>query len=269
MATSLILCGAAGRMGRRITALAAEDPEVEVVAAVEAEGSPLLGQDIGELAGIGAIGVEIGDSYGAVADSDCVTLDFTIAEAAMGTVRIAAAVEAPILIGTSGLTISDREEVEGLAENMPTIVAANTSLGVNVLVSLVEDAVRRLGDGFDCELVELHHNKKKDSPSGTAFALAEAAAVAKGLDPAKALRLAREGLVGEREADEIGVVALRGGDNPGEHTVMLVGMGERIELVHRTISRDCFASGAIRAAKWLDGKEPGLYSMRDVVGIAD
>lgn len=141
------------------------------------------------------------------------------------------------------------------------------SVGVNALLGLVAEAVKRLGPAFDVEIVELHHNKKKDAPSGTAIALAEAAAQAASLDPAKALTLAREGLTGERRPGEIGVVALRGGDNIGEHTVMLIGTGERVELVHRASSRDCLAAGAVRAGAWLYGKPPGLYSMRDVLGL--
>ena len=143
----------------------------------------------------------------------------------------------------------------------------NMSLGVNVLLDLVSDAVRRLGPDFDCEIVELHHGRKKDAPSGTALALADAAARAAGLDPDKDLVLAREGLVGERSDREIGVVALRGGDAAGEHTVMLLGTGERIELTHRASSRDCFAAGAVRAAVWLSGQRPGMYGMRDVLGL--
>jgi 4-hydroxy-tetrahydrodipicolinate reductase len=141
------------------------------------------------------------------------------------------------------------------------------SVGVNVLLALVGDAVRRLGPAFDLEIGEVHHNRKKDAPSGTALALAEAAAAGAGLDPATSFRLSREGLVGERRAGEIGIVALRGGDNVGEHTVMLLGSGERVELSHRASSRDCLAIGAVRAGVWLFGKPPGLYSMQDVLGL--
>ncbi len=261
----IVVCGAAGRMGRRIVALAQEAADIEVVGAVEAAGNALIGRDVGEIAGVGPIGVAIGDDLAVVAGPQTVILDFTIAEASVNNVRVAADKQAPIVIGTSGLSRTERDEIAGLAARMPTIVAANTSVGINVLLTLVQEAIARLGDGFDCEILELHHNKKKDAPSGTAVALAEAAAGAAGIDPADALVLSREGVVGERRTDEIGVVALRGGDAVGEHTVMLVGKGERLELTHRMASRDCLAAGAMAAARWLAAKKPGLYSMQDVI----
>jgi 4-hydroxy-tetrahydrodipicolinate reductase len=262
----IIMSGAAGRMGRRIVALASAHPDAEIVAALEAPGSDLLGKDIGELAGIGRLGVAVSDDYAAVAAPGTVTLEFTAPSPTMEHVRVAAASGAGIVIGTSGLSRADRDEIESLAPSMPTLFAPNMSIGLTVLQSLVADAVRRLGSDFDCEIVEIHHNKKKDSPSGTAIALAEAAARARGLDPEKALLTARSGMVGERTSEEIGVMALRGGDNVGEHTVMLVGAGERVELVHRAASRDCLASGAVRAALWLAGRGPGYYTMQDVIG---
>lgn len=261
----IIMSGAAGRMGRRIIALATEHPDAQIVAALEAPGSPELGRDAGELAGIGALGIAVTDDFAAVAKPGTVTLEFTAAGPTMEHVRIAAAQGAAIVVGTSGLDRPQRDEIEVLSAKMPTIIAANMSVGLNVLLSLVGDAVARLGDGFDCEIVEIHHNKKKDAPSGTAIALAEAAAEALGVDPDAAMTTAREGLVGERRPQEIGVVALRGGDNVGEHTVMLVGQGERVELVHRASSRDCLAGGAVRAAVWLGRREAGLYSMQDVI----
>jgi 4-hydroxy-tetrahydrodipicolinate reductase len=265
MAADIVMCGAAGRMGRRIIALAADDPEARIVAALEAPGSPLLGRDAGEVAGIGSIGVPITDDAAAAIRAGTVTLDFTHADVVMGNVRLAAAAGAAIVVGTSGLPLSEREEIGRLASAMPCMIAPNMSVGVNVLLALVEDAVRRLGPDFDCEIVEIHHNRKKDAPSGTAVALAEAAARAAGADPQRDIVTERSGMVGERRKGEIGVMALRGGDNIGEHTVMLVGQGERVELVHRASSRDCLAGGALRAARWLAGKPAGLYSMRDVV----
>jgi 4-hydroxy-tetrahydrodipicolinate reductase len=261
----LVVCGAAGRMGRRIIALAAEDVRVRVVGAIEARGHPAVGADAGELAGIGACGVRIGDDLEAAAGPGTVIVDFTTAEASLSHLRVAAKKHAPIVIGSTGFTPEQRAEAERLANGTATLIAANMSLGVNVLLGLVEEAARRLGPAFDCEIFELHHGRKKDAPSGTALALAEAAARGKSLDPEKSLRYAREGMTGERPRDEIGVVALRGGDAVGEHTVMLIGAGERVELTHRATSRDCLASGAIHAAAWLAGRRAGSYSMRDVL----
>ncbi|MFT4572151.1 MAG: 4-hydroxy-tetrahydrodipicolinate reductase [Hyphomicrobiaceae bacterium] len=262
----IIMSGAAGRMGRNIIALAHAHPDADVVAALESQGNPTLGTDAGILAGVGPISVNIGDDYAAVAVPGTVTLEFTAPDATMEHVRVAAAAGAGIVVGTSGLSREQRDELETLSKNMPTLFAPNMSIGLNVLLSLVADAASRLGSDFDCEIVEIHHNKKKDSPSGTAIALAEAVAAARGLDPDRALVTARQGMVGERDRDEIGVVALRGGDNAGEHTVMLVGAGERVELTHRAASRECLAAGAVRAALWLAGQGPGLYSMQDVIG---
>ncbi len=262
---SLIVCGAAGRMGRCIIALASQRPDLEVKAAIEAPGHPAVGSDAGDVAGAGSLGVAVGDDLAAVISPQAVCLDFSSAEASLANMRLASDQTAPIVIGSTGFSPAQQEEAEKLATGMPTIMAANVSLGINVLLELVGQAVRRLGPGFDCEIVEIHHNRKKDAPSGTALALAEAAALAGGQNPEDSLVLARQGMVGARTESEIGVVALRGGDTAGEHTVMLAGAGERLELTHRALSRDCLASGAIRAAIWLTGRPAGLYSMQDVL----
>ncbi|MFP6598898.1 MAG: 4-hydroxy-tetrahydrodipicolinate reductase [Deltaproteobacteria bacterium] len=261
----LIVCGAAGRMGKRIIALAYQDPRFTVVGATEAASSPVLGQDAGTVAGTEALGVEIGQDLASAGEPGAVCLDFTSAEASLENMRTAADKGLAIVVGSSGMDAGQRAEAESLATTMPTLIAANVSRGVAVLSELVGSAVGMLGKDFDCEIVELHHNQKKDSPSGTALALAERAAEASGANPAKDLVTARQGTVGARPSGEIGVVALRGGDSAGEHTVMLVGNGERIELVHRATSRDCLALGALSAAAWLAGKPAGLYSMRDVL----
>ncbi len=250
-------------MGRRIVALANGDPRFTVAAAVERAGHPDMGRDAGELAGIGPIGVALGQSL----CEDGMIVDFTSAEASIEHLRWAADHGRPIVVGSTGFSPEQRREAERLAAHMPTLMAPNMSVGVNVLLSLVEDAVSRLGPGFDCEVVELHHGRKKDAPSGTALALAEAAARARGLDPEQALVCGRAGITGERPADQIGVAALRGGDAVGDHTVLLIGTGERLELTHRASSRDCLATGALEACAWLAGKPAGLYSMRDVIGV--
>jgi 4-hydroxy-tetrahydrodipicolinate reductase len=259
-------------MGRRIVALACEDDRFAVAGAVEAAGNAALGRDAGETAGAERLGVAIvGELAAAIAGArgggaQPVIVDFTTAEASLAHLHEAARSKTAIVVGSTGFTREQRAQVEAVARSMPTLLAPNMSTGVNVLLSLVEDAVRRLGPDFDCEIFEVHHGRKKDSPSGTALALAESAARAAGLDPATALRTVREGLVGERPKKEVGVFGLRGGDAVGDHTVMLIGAGERLELTHRASSRDCLATGALRAAAWITGKGAGLYSMRDVVG---
>jgi len=267
----LIVLGAGGRMGRRIVALAEAGTDARIAAAVEIPGSQLVGKDAGEVAGIAALGVAIVADFPAAAasaGSGAVAVDFTQPEAALDHARQAASLCTPIVIGTTGLSREQRDELEALASRTALLLSANMSVGVNVLLGLVGEAVRRLGPSFDIEIAELHHNKKRDAPSGTALALAEAAAEAAGLDPASSFMLGRQGMPGERSRGEIGIVALRGGDNVGEHTVMLLGTGERVELVHRAFSRDCLAAGAVRAGAWLHGKPPGLYSMKDVLGLA-
>jgi len=261
----IVVCGAAGRMGRRIVALAAEDARVRVVGAIEARGNATVGKDAGTLAGTGASGVKVGDDLAAIASPGAVIVDFTSAESSLGHLRVAAGKRAPIVIGSTGFTAAQRTEAERLAAGTATLIAPNMSLGVNVLLGLVEEAAHRLGPAFDCEIVELHHGRKKDAPSGTALALGEAAARGKGLDAKQAFRLERAGMTGERPRGEIGIFALRGGDAVGDHTVFFAGTGERVELTHRATSRDCLASGALHAAVWLAGRKAGLYSMRDVL----
>jgi 4-hydroxy-tetrahydrodipicolinate reductase len=268
MATDVIVCGAAGRMGRLLVSLGHAHAEITIAAAVEPPGTAAVGRDAGEIAGIARIGVPITDSLAAVARRDRVILDFTAPQAAVADLRIAVDTGAAIVIGTTGFDPAEEREVLALGARTRTIVAPNMSLGINVLLGLVRQAARALGPSFDVEIVELHHRYKKDAPSGTALALARAAADALARPfPASGV-FARHGQVGERGPTEIGVQALRAGDAAGEHTVLFGGIGERIELTHRAQSRECFAAGALRAARWLAGQPNGLYSMADVLGLA-
>jgi len=261
----IVVAGAAGRMGRRIVALADADTRVRVVGALELPGHEAIGADVGAVAGVGESGVSIADELGSQLAPGRVVVEFSSPQASLSHLRETAASATAMVIGTTGFSEEERAEAERLAKQAPTLIAPNMSLGVNVLLGLVEDAAKRLGEAFDCEIVELHHNRKKDAPSGTALALAAAAARGKGLDPDADILTQRSGLVGERPQREIGVLALRGGDAAGDHTVMLLGNGERLELSHRASSRDCLAAGAISAALWLAGRPAGLYSMRDVI----
>ncbi len=268
MATELIICGAAGRMGRMLISLAAQSSELRLAGAVEAAGVAALGSDAGEVAGVGRLGVPISSDYAPLARPTAVTLDFTNAEAALEHLRIAVDSGAPIVIGSTGFDAAQQAELERLGPQTRSVISPNMSVGVNVLLGLVGAAARALGDAFDPEIIEIHHRMKVDAPSGTALSLARAAAEALGRDLQRHGVYGRQGLVGKRTDDEIGVMALRGGDAIGDHTVMFVGMGERLELTHRAQSRECLARGALRAAQWLAQQiQPGRYSMADVLGL--
>jgi 4-hydroxy-tetrahydrodipicolinate reductase len=253
-------------MGRLLVNEIRRSSEAVLAAAIEAPGHPAVGRDAGEVAGGSPLGVVVGTDYAAVASPDTVTLDFTVAEAALDHLRTAAERGAAIVVGTTGFTPAMREEAERIATATRTIIAPNMSVGVNVLLRLVAEAARLLGPGFDPEIVELHHRQKIDAPSGTALALAEAIARALGRDPSRGAIYGRQGAVGPRKDDELGVLAVRGGDAIGDHTVYFLGLGERLELTHRAQSRECLARGAVRAGIWLSRQaRPGLYSMADVL----
>jgi len=234
--------------------------------AVEAAGNPTVGQDAGDVAGVGSLGVPIQDDFAALARPGNVALDFTSAEAAVAHLRLAVQGQSPIVIGSTGFTPALQAELDDLAPRTRCVVAPNMSVGIAVLQGLVREAARALGDAFDPEIVEMHHRLKVDAPSGTALALARTVADATGRDLTRDAVYGREGLVGKRRAGELGVLALRGGDVVGDHTVIFAGLGERIELTHRAQSRECLARGAIRAGCWLVGQPLGRYGMHDVLG---
>lgn len=263
----LVVCGAAGRMGRAITALIAAEPKARLAAAIEAAGNPTLGEDAGVLAGGAPLGVKVTADYAAAATANTVTLDFTSPAATLDHLRAAVANGAGIVIGTTGFSGDEQRELDELAPKTRSVVAANMSVGVNVLLTLVERAAAALGGSFDPEIVEVHHRLKVDAPSGTALALGRAVAAGLGRNFERSARLAREGIVGKRTDEEIGIVALRGGDVIGDHTVVFAGIGERLELSHRAQSRDCLARGALRAGLWLADKPVGRYAMRNVLGL--
>jgi len=267
MPTNVIVCGAAGRMGKLLVSVIHEHAETRLVGAVEMPEHWALGKDAGEVAGIGAIGVKVTADYAALATPDTVTLDFTLPGAALKHLLIAAASGAAIVIGTTGFSAEQRAEAEKIAPQTRALIAPNMSVGVNVLLKVVADVAKILQDGFDPEIMEIHHRFKMDAPSGTALALGRAIAMAQGKDFERQAKLAREGITGQRSDEEIGIVALRGGDAVGDHTVVFAGFGERLELTHRAQSRECLARGAVRAALWLPQQKPGLYAMKDVLGL--
>nr|WP_202320219.1 4-hydroxy-tetrahydrodipicolinate reductase [Archaeoglobus neptunius] len=252
--------GAAGRMGRLVVKNAFEKG-LDIAQAFDIRE---VGKDAGELAGIGKIGVSIQDDITRL-DAD-VLIDFTIAEAAIKNAEVAAEKGVKIVIGTTGFTDEQKKRLEKLSERIPMIVSPNFSLGVNVFWKIVEFAANFLSE-WDTEIVELHHRHKRDAPSGTAMRLAEILKVvkkAKGEDVN--IKTCREGIA--PRGKEIGVFGVRGGDVVGEHTVFFFGNGERVEITHRAMSRECFASGAVEAAKWLfNVSNPGLYTMNDVLGF--
>ncbi len=265
--TRVAVTGAAGRMGGRIITLITEAEGLEVAGAVEAPGHPKIGEDAGYVAGCGDLGVKISGSLEeALADAD-VLIDFTWPEVTLANISVCEKLGKKMIVGTTGLTPEQREIIFKAAENIPVVFAPNMSVGVNVCFKILKDIAATLGDGFDVEIVELHHNKKKDSPSGTAVRMGEIVADALDRDYNKVANYHREGMCGERTPEEIGMQTVRGGDIVGEHTVYFVGMGERIELTHRAMSRDMFARGAIRAAGWIHDKGPGLYDMQKVLGL--
>ncbi len=265
----IAVSGAAGRMGKRIITLCHEHPDVEVSGALEAAGHPDLGRDAGECAGIGTLNVPIVDSVTEMLKDADVLIDFSSPEASIANVKAAAETGKAIVVGTTGFSEEQRDIITKAGSNTRCLIAPNMSMGVNLLFKLVDSVSRALGDGYDIEIVEAHHRMKKDSPSGTANKLAEIIAAALGRDLGTVGVHGRQGLVGERKPDEIGIMAVRGGDIVGDHTVMFITNGERIELTHRAHSRNAFAKGAVQAALWLVSQSNGLYDMHDVLGLKE
>jgi len=263
----IAVTGAAGRMGGRIIHAVKETPGIELAGAVERAGHPLIGEDAGSVAGCGPNGVAISGSLEEALAAADVLIDFTFPETTLANAEVCARLGKMMVVGTTGMTPAQREQLAGAAQKVPIVFAPNMSVGVNLCFKLLKDVAATLGDAFDVEIVELHHNKKKDSPSGTAVRMGEVVAEALGRDYDKVANYHRQGMCGERTKEEIGMQTVRGGDIVGEHTVYFIGMGERIEITHRAMSRDMFARGAARAARWLNGKGPGLYDMQDVLGL--
>jgi 4-hydroxy-tetrahydrodipicolinate reductase len=262
-----VVAGAAGRMGKRLVALLREDGRFQVTGAVERAGHPDLGRDAGEVAGTGPLGVTIVDSFEQALAGAQVALDFTAPAAAMEHLEAASRLGVAMVVGTTGLSEADLARARELAKKIPCVQSPNMSVGVNVLYGVLAQVARSLGDAYDIEVIEAHHRFKKDAPSGTAERMAAVLAEALGRDLRQVGVYGRHGIVGERAPKEIGVHAIRAGDIVGEHTILFGGMGERIEIIHRAQSRDNFAFGAIRAADWVVGKPPGLYSFLDVLGL--
>lgn len=264
------IVGAAGRMGRMLVTGVMLDPELALSGALEYSGCPLLGQDAGVVAGQSAAGVRITDKIeDFIANTDAV-IDFSSQASTMALAPRLAAAGVNIAIGTTGLTDGDKAALRSLtAAGAKIVQAPNMSIGVNLLFALCAKVAPLLGEDYDIEVVEMHHNKKKDAPSGTAERLGEILAKARGLDYGHDTRHGRVGMVGARSKCEIGMHALRGGDVVGDHTVIFAAEGERVELTHKASSRETFAKGALRAVKFLATAKAGLYDMQDVLGLKD
>lgn len=266
----VIVAGAAGRMGQRISYMVHTNPGLELAAAFEHADSPAIGRDVGEICGVGNIGVAIASGLESVIDKGDVIIDFTFHQATMGFVALASEYGRAMVIGTTGLSQENLDEIRRLARgSFPCVQAPNMAVGVNVLFKLVEKTAAILGDDYDVEIIESHHRMKKDAPSGTALKLGEMAAGALNRDLAQVGVFERNGIIGERTDKEIGIQTIRAGDIVGEHTVYFAGAGERIEITHRAHNRDNFARGAALAAGWVAGKPNGMYTMFDVLGLAD
>ena len=264
MKTRIAINGACGRMGQRILALAHEDSELEVVAAVDSPRHPNQGRDAGELAGVGAVGVRVSPDLPIDVQPD-VAVDFSTPEGTMAVLKSCEGRKVPIVVATTGHSDAQRREIEAAAHATALLFSPSMSLVVNLLFKLVRDAAVALkGKGFDVEIVERHHRFKRDSPSGTAMQFARI--VQEAMDIPRLVH-GREGLVGERPPAEIGMHAVRAGDNVGEHTILFSTLGETLELVHKGYSRDSYARGALLAAKFLANRPAGRYTMADVLGL--
>ena len=255
------LLGAGGRMGTTLVRRIAATPGAALAAAAEAAGHPAVGRAAGDS------GVVVGTDPRALFDACDVAIEFSLPEATAAHAALAAETGTAHVIGTTGLDAAQTAAVREAAQRAPIVWAPNMSVGVNLLFALVERAARVLGPEYDIEIVEMHHRHKVDAPSGTALGLGRAAAAGRGVDHDSVAAHGRDGHTGPRRAGDIGYAVLRGGGVPGDHTVVFAAEGERVELGHRAASRDVFADGAVRAALWTAARPPGLYDMRDVLGL--
>lgn len=264
---SILVAGAGGRMGRAVVKEILATPGATLAGGFERVGGPFVGADLGVLAGLDALGLLVGDSPADGLKRAGALIDFTTPAASLDHARAAAKAGVAHVIGATGFSQDEEAELEKAAKKIPIVKSGNMSLGVNLLAALVEEAAKKLSDDYDIEIVEAHHRAKVDAPSGTALMLARAAAAGRGVDLAEKTARERESAAGPRRAGDIGFAVIRGGGIVGEHQVLFAGSQEVIALSHSAIDRGLFAKGAVAAARWAAGKPPGLYSMRDVLGV--
>jgi 4-hydroxy-tetrahydrodipicolinate reductase len=265
--TRVGIAGAGGRMGAALIRQMSATAGCRLVAACERSGHLAVGRDVGDLAGLGALGVAVSDSAEGIFRSAEVVIDFTAPDATASHAEFAARHGVALVVGTTGLGPAHEAALQDAARKIAIVRAANFSIGVNLLLALSERVASTLGADYDVEIVEMHHRHKKDAPSGTALALGEAVAEGRKVSLADVAVRGRDGITGERKPGAIGFAALRGGDVVGDHTVIFATEGERLELTHKASHRRVFAAGAVRAAAWVKGRPPGLYSMRDVIAL--
>jgi len=265
----IAVVGAAGRMGRQLIQAAAQAEGARLGAAVVRSGSSMIGSDAGELAGCGALGVKISDSLEAVVNDFDVLIDFTRPEATLTYIEFCRRHGKAMVIGTTGFDDAGKAAIKAAADDIGIVFAANFSVGVNLVLKLLEKAAKVMGEYADIEIVEAHHRYKVDAPSGTALAMGEAIADAMDWDLNEHAVYAREGITGERKPQTIGFATVRAGDIVGEHTAMFADIGERVEITHKASSRMTFSNGAVRAAIWLSAHKDGLYDMRNVLNLDD
>ena len=263
----IIVSGAAGRMGSRIISLSKDNKNLRVIGALEHKDHKHIGQDAGEVAGIGKIGIKLTSNINDISEKADVFIAFSTPEATIELLKIAVERETSIVIGTTGFSKEEIKEINTYAKKIPCVLAPNMSVGVNLLLKVLRDIAKVLGDDYDVEVIEAHHRLKKDAPSGTAIKMAQVIADALNRNLEETAVYARKGLIGERTKKEIGIQTIRAGDIVGEHTVLFGGLGERIEITHKASSRDTFARGSLKAALWVSKQAPGLYDMQNVLGL--
>lgn len=263
----VIIAGAGGRMGCRLTSLVKESTFLTLSGAVESKGHRAVGEDAGEIAACGRMGIPISDDLTGLMENGEVVIDFSVPSATLEHLRTVAQHHLAMVIGTTGFSQTELDELRSLACAIPCVFSPNMSVGVNVIYKMIADMARTFGDEYDIEVIEAHHRLKKDAPSGTAMKMAEILARAVNRDIGQVGIYARKGMIGERTRSEIGIQAIRAGDIVGDHTVLFGTMGERVEITHRAHNRDTFAAGALRAARWVVKQPPGLYDMLDVLQL--
>lgn len=262
-----VVTGAGGRMGGRIISLISQLEDIKVVAAVEVAGHPIVGRDVGQALGLGRTEILAHDKLTDCIEQADVVIDFTNHEASLKYLEIAGGKNRAIVIGSTGFDVQEMQKVKELSKKTRCVLSPNMSVGVNVLLKVLEYCTGILNDDYDVEIIEAHHHLKRDAPSGTAMNIAKVIAGKLGRDLEKDAVYTRHGMIGERTKREIGIQTIRAGDIVGDHTVIFGGTGERLEFTHRAQSRDNFAKGAIRAAKWVVNQKNGLYDMQDVLGL--
>ena len=267
--TRVGIIGAGGRMGRMLIEAVNDNPHTTLTAAIERQGSSLIGVDAGELAGIGAVGVALTDDLAAVLSSGeiDVLIDFSLPDATEKNVELCAQHQVAMVIGTTGLSSAHEHKLDEASKQMAVVYAGNYSTGVNLSLKLIEMAAKAFGETADIEVIEAHHKHKVDAPSGTAYMMANAAALGRGQNLKEVAIYGREGQTGERKPGTIGIHAIRGGEIIGDHTVMFIADGEMVEITHRARVRMTFAAGAVRAAHWIVSQSTGRYDMQDVLGL--